>query len=108
MLSQDEIRERLRADLAWCLAVREHFLGNLASCDEGDWASLLRAEERISDLERALQRLDRGEYGICERCGAEIPEDRLEMLPECSLCVACAADMERARQPRLRLAAQVQ
>jgi len=40
-------------------------------------------------IEAALSRIDRGEYGICERCGQAIPAARLEALPNASRCVAC-------------------
>ena len=45
----------------------------------------------LEDVERALQKLDEGTYGICDRCGALIPEERLEARPWTSLCIACAS-----------------
>jgi DnaK suppressor protein len=45
----------------------------------------------FADVERALQKLDDGTYGICDRCGALIPEERLEARPWTSRCVACAS-----------------
>jgi len=45
----------------------------------------------LADLERALAKLDEGTYGICDRCGALIPEQRLEARPWTALCVDCAA-----------------
>ena len=44
-----------------------------------------------TQLERALEKLDEGTYGICDNCGAEIPEGRLKIRPESTLCVECAA-----------------
>ena len=40
-------------------------------------------------IEAAVSRIERGEYGICERCGQAIPGARLEALPNASRCVAC-------------------
>ena len=37
------------------------------------------------------ERIEKGEYGICESCGDPIPLARLEVLPYATLCVACAA-----------------
>jgi DnaK suppressor protein len=37
----------------------------------------------------ALDRIDAGTFGICERCGNRIPDERLEALPVATLCVAC-------------------
>ncbi len=45
----------------------------------------------LADVERALGKLDEGTYGICDRCGATIPEERLEARPWTALCVACAS-----------------
>jgi len=49
-----------------------------------------RTTERIEDLREALNRIDEGAYGRCERCGAQINPERLEILPTTSLCIACA------------------
>jgi DnaK suppressor protein len=45
----------------------------------------------LEDVDRALQKLDDGTYGVCDRCGALIPEERLEARPWTSLCIACAS-----------------
>jgi DnaK suppressor protein len=47
----------------------------------------LRGELR--DVERALEKLGTGGYGICERCGNPIGEDRLEAIPWATLCIDC-------------------
>ncbi len=49
------------------------------------------AEDLLGKVERALDRIEKGEYGICESCGEPIPVARLEVLPYATLCVACAA-----------------
>jgi DnaK suppressor protein len=41
-------------------------------------------------VNRALTKMDLGTYGTCERCGNEIPIERLEALPWAILCVECA------------------
>ena len=38
-------------------------------------------------IDAALKRMDEGNYGKCERCGTEIPFERLEARPEATLCV---------------------
>lgn len=48
----------------------------------------LRANLRWVD--RALTKMDRGTYGVCERCGTPIPLERLEALPWAILCIDCA------------------
>lgn len=44
----------------------------------------------LGKVERALARIERGQYGICESCGEPIPVARLEVLPYATTCVACA------------------
>jgi RNA polymerase-binding transcription factor DksA len=44
-----------------------------------------------TDVVRALEKLDEGTYGLCDRCGALIPEERLEARPWSVLCVRCAS-----------------
>ncbi len=43
------------------------------------------------EIDRALEKLDEGTYGLCDVCGAPIGPDRLEALPWAVLCVTCKA-----------------
>jgi RNA polymerase-binding protein DksA len=54
-----------------------------------------RLAQRISRLTAALQRIDDGTYGTCERCGEEIRPARLEAIPEAELCRDCQEEVER-------------
>lgn len=45
--------------------------------------------ETLREVEAALARMDEGTYGLCERCGDEIPEERLEARPQARMCVRC-------------------
>ena len=49
-------------------------------------AEVLRSE--LSQVERALSRMDEGSYGSCEVCGGDIGAERLEALPYTSRCIA--------------------
>ncbi len=51
--------------------------------------------ERVYQVERALERLDEGTYGYCERCGNPIPVERLAAFPSATLCVSCKQLEER-------------
>ena len=51
-----------------------------------------RLQRRIRELAAALDRLDRGEYGRCRRCGGQIDAARLEVLPAALDCRDCAGD----------------
>ncbi|MEU3464036.1 TraR/DksA C4-type zinc finger protein [Streptomyces sp. NPDC006733] len=58
-------------------------------------ALLAQSREHLADLDRALARLEQGDYGRCETCGAPIPAERLEVRPAASTCVNCAATRPR-------------
>lgn len=45
----------------------------------------------LHKVERALERIDKGTYGVCESCGSQIPIARLEVLPYATMCVTCAS-----------------
>ena len=47
--------------------------------------------ETLTDIDTALGRIEAGTYGLCESCGEEIAEARLEAMPAARLCMACAS-----------------
>lgn len=47
--------------------------------------------DTLQDIERALTKLDAGEYGICEQCHQPIASARLEAMPTARLCISCAS-----------------
>jgi RNA polymerase-binding transcription factor DksA len=60
-------------------------------------ALLEQSRTRAVEIEQALARSERGEYGICQECGDPIHPDRLEVLPGTKLCIGCARAGKRAR-----------
>jgi len=52
-------------------------------------------ERKLESIEAALRQAQAGLYGICERCEKPINPDRLEILPEATLCVECKSLAER-------------
>lgn len=46
--------------------------------------------ETARRIDRALEKLAEGSYGICDRCGRRIPEERLEAIPWTAQCVSCS------------------
>ena len=45
------------------------------------------AREMLAEIDAALGRIDAGTYGVCEVCGREIGEERLEAVPHARLCI---------------------
>ncbi len=110
-----EIRQRLQQE-------REETLTNIArlqegmtydletSPEEGDpdiWerekiASLIRSlENKLSEIDRALRMTERGDYGLCERCGQPIDPARLKVMPTATLCLKCKQELERQAAARI-------
>jgi len=52
--------------------------------------TLERERRTLAEIEQALARLKKGEYGICSLCGKKLPEARLRAIPWARLCVPCA------------------
>jgi YteA family regulatory protein len=69
---------------------------------EKDFALREDAAELLGDIDDALGRMERGVYGKCEVCGAEIPVARLEAVPYTSLCLDCKRASEAMPQTRVR------
>lgn len=52
-------------------------------------------EQKINQTKKALARLKKGKYGICEDCGELIDTDRLTVFPEATLCKKCQDKREK-------------
>lgn len=110
----DTVRARLlelRAHTTAQLADAAHELGDIvdasalvATDDEHDPEGATIAFERaqvsavseqltrhLAEIDHALQRLDDGVYGTCERCGGPIADARLEARPSAVTCIGCAS-----------------
>ena len=74
-------------------AVNSYAREFLLSLTEMDRKQLLQIEE-------ALRRIDRGEYGRCQQCGNEIPRKRLEIQPWARHCVTCQDLEEKGLLPQ--------
>ena len=99
----------IRADLDQQRRFRTEQLQELAVDAEGAMASAdeprlqvtrtltLAAEAALSEIDAALQRLEKNSYGICQRCAEPIPWARLEVLPMSRLCTPCQYLAESGR-----------
>ncbi len=46
-------------------------------------------ELRLKDVDSALEKIKKGKYGECEKCGKKISIERLKVCPEAKLCMKC-------------------
>lgn len=71
---------------------------------ETDTNFLLRVKDRerklITKINEAIKRIDDGTYGICELCGEDISEKRLEARPVTTCCIECKKEEEEQERVR--------
>lgn len=102
----EELKEEYGTHLAEIAELQRDRFTDVAGDDQADTGSkTFEREQEISlahsilershQVERALERLDEGNYGWCERCGSPIPVERLAAFPSATLCVACKQLEER-------------
>jgi len=83
-----------------------HEMDEVRAPDEVDQASTeydqsfeyrMRDREKflLRKIEKALQRIDEGEYDLCESCGNPIGKKRLLARPETTYCIVCKEEQER-------------
>ena len=48
-------------------------------------------ELKLKDVNSALEKIAKGQYGLCEKCGKKITEERLLACPEAKTCLKCRA-----------------
>ena len=65
--------------------------GSLAFELEKELSVAQNARDLLDKVERAMEVLEAGSYGICVDCGGPIPVARLDALPYAVQCVECAA-----------------
>ena len=53
--------------------------------------------DHLAEVEHALHKFEEGTYGLCDDCGQPIAPDRLEALPQASLCVNCKEKNAKGR-----------
>ena len=98
---RDALRSALAGDLSLLHELREQSKGDMldfaldAAQDEIS-SQLAEVESReLANIERALESIRDGEYGICEHCGGAIPLARLQALPYATSCIRCQRELEK-------------
>jgi RNA polymerase-binding transcription factor len=104
---QKDYQEHLEADSAMDesdQALREISLSS-------NYSLIERKARELKNIDRLIRQVDAdAHFGMCEECGKRIPPERLLIVPEATLCVACQRELEKvdslrkmSRQNSLRL-----
>jgi phage/conjugal plasmid C-4 type zinc finger TraR family protein len=59
-----------------------------------------RLKYTLEEVNRALEKMDNGTYHLCDRCGGEIDQARLQALPHATLCMSCQTRAEMNSRQR--------
>jgi YteA family regulatory protein len=88
----------ISAELSW---YDNHPSDVASELDYKEKGMALKANEVtiMNKVEAALKNIEDGSYGICKRCGIEIPRDRLDFVPYVDKCVECK-ELENKLLPR--------
>lgn len=98
---RDALRKALAGDLSSLKELREQTTGDvvdfaLDSAQDEISSQLAEVESReLSHIERALEQMRDGQYGVCEGCETNIPLARLQALPYATTCINCQREAEK-------------
>lgn len=70
---------------------RTHIADQGGETYQREFASQLTSQESkvLIEIDEAIQRIQKGRFGICEMCQGKIPKARLEIIPYARFCVKC-------------------
>jgi len=71
-------------------------VGTITVARELDLSLQGNTERLLAQVERALEKIEEGTYGLCDRCGGLIGEGRLEVMPYATLCMEHQRELERS------------
>ena len=60
-----------------------------------------RTRQEMAGIEHALEKFEKGSYGLCDNCGKPIAPERLEALPQATLCINCKELLAKNSKGRL-------
>jgi DnaK suppressor protein len=71
---------------------------SLTHDDEVAATMMDRRARQLEEVDRALEDIEAGRYGVCRECGEPIAAGRLKVMPFATRCVACQASLEAERR----------
>lgn len=98
---RDALRKALAGDLSELKELKKHSGGDLVdaaldSAQDEINSQLAEVESReLAMIEKALESMREGQYGVCEGCSCKIPVARLKALPYATFCIECQREFER-------------
>jgi DnaK suppressor protein len=102
---RDALRQALAGDLSSLQELRAQTSGDvvdaaLDSAQDEINSQLAEVESReLASIEKALEQMREGSYGVCDHCQKKIPMARLNALPYATTCIDCQREAEQGGGP---------
>jgi len=104
---RDSLRRALAGDMDLLERIRTQSVDDvvdqaLDAASEDVSSRLVEVEtSELRNVESALERMQNGNFGVCQGCGSQIPMARLNCVPYATHCVRCQREVERRVLPLL-------
>jgi DnaK suppressor protein len=98
---RDEVLDKARRELEEPSSIDTDDLPDEIDQASSEYAQAMKLRLRDRDkfhlkkIQKALDRIDEGSFGICERCEEPISVKRLEARPVTTLCIRCKEEQEK-------------
>jgi DnaK suppressor protein len=98
---RDALRNALSGDWSMLQELRAQSKGDVVdfavdAVQDEISSQLAEVESReLANIEKALERIRDGEYGVCDHCSGAIPLARLQALPYATSCIRCQRELEK-------------
>ena len=94
-VARDTLRSRPEGSEASAFGMHQADAGSDAYDRDFALNLLSKEQDALYEIEEALRRIDRGNYGVCQMSGKRIPQARLEAIPFARYTVECQAQLEK-------------
>ncbi len=100
-----EAAKSMGQDISVSLEDRSDSVDRSSAETDRNFALRLMDRERklLKKIDSTINKIDKGIFGICEKCGDDISPERLQARPVASLCIACKDAQENEESSNLRM-----
>ncbi len=94
-----QLKDNLKSSLVEIESQEGHHLADLEDIDniqdnDAVFEVVSNASARLDEIQKAIDKIDKGTYGTCEDCGLPIKIERLKALPFATQCIECRRKAE--------------
>ncbi len=99
-IKENSFKKTMKESSGEISAYNFHMADQATDANEREKAFMFayREDRLIYHIDRALERIKNGTYGLCQECGKPISKDRLEAVPHARLCIECKSKEEQSKE----------